>query len=112
MVRREDELFHETQETSVVKKKRNARTDVGGLHYCVVKTDANGNALLQSFLSKLFKRKKTYRRCGENGEKKYVCFFNVICSRGGTRRNLCFQVEHCQHADKNSSRNNGSSIST
>ena len=29
---------------------------------------------------------------------KYVCFFNFICTRGCTRRDLCFHVDIYQHA--------------
>ena len=32
--------------------------------------------------------------------KKNVYFFNMICSRGCTRWNLCLHVEYCQHADQ------------
>ena len=35
---------------------------------------------------------------GNTGKK---CFFSrIICSRCCTRRNLCFHVENCQHADR------------
>ena len=40
----------------------------------------------------------SYRRYWENG-KTNVCFC-IICSHGCTRRNLCFHVENCRHADQ------------
>ena len=61
----------------------------------------NGNAMLQSFLSKLFKKEigiLSYRRYGESG--KNMCFEKIICWRDCTRRNLYFRVENCQHADQ------------
>ena len=33
-------------------------------------------------------------------QEKNVCFSRIICSRCCTRRNLCFHVENCQHADQ------------
>ena len=67
------------------------------------KTDDKGNAMLQSFLSKLFKKEIGWRysrtaAMEKRGEK--VCFVRIICSRCCTRRNLRFHVENCQHADQ------------
>ena len=59
--------------------------------------------MLQSFVSKLqYKNKKTTEDTlvppweKRGGGKS--CFFYLICSRDGTRRNLCFHVGTCQHA--------------
>ena len=84
-----------------LKKKKTKKTCLGGS-----KTDGNENAMLQSFLSKLFPKEtcwsyaRTAATCmGKTG--KNVCFFRVIYSRCCcTRRNLRFHVENCQHVDK------------
>ena len=48
-----------------------------------LKIDDNGNAMLQSFLSKLLQKKKRMKirryRHGENGTNMFV-FFRIICS--------------------------------
>ena len=65
------------------------------------KTD-NGNAMLQSFLSKLPKLKPPDDSLvpplwGKRG-KKTCLFFNIIRSRCCTRRSLYFNVENIEHA--------------
>ena len=68
-----------------------------------IKTDDNGNATFQSYLSKLSKTKPSegYARTAAMGNTgKNVCFPRSICSRCCKRRNLCFHVENCQHADR------------
>ena len=63
-------------------------------------TDNNGNAMLQSFLPILSGNKSDEDTRTEKTGGGKCLFFNVICSRGCTRRNLCFQFENCQHADQ------------
>ena len=67
------------------------------------KTDDNGNALFQSYLSKLLKKKTAEDTLVPplwGTREKNVCFSRIICSRCCTRRNLRFHVENCQHADQ------------
>ena len=67
-----------------------------------IEADANGNTMLQSFVSRLFKEKSAEDTLvpplWEKRNKKSVFIF--ICSLGCTRRNLCFHVENCQHPDQ------------
>ena len=67
------------------------------------KTGDNGNAMFQSYLSKIFKKKPvedTLVPLLWGTREKNVCFTRIICSRCCTRRNLRFHVENFQHADQ------------
>ena len=76
-------------------------------------TDDTGNAMIQSFLSKLFKKEigRRYSRTVAKREKKMGLIY-IICSRGCARRHLCFHVENCQHATQKSSPDDRPSITT
>ena len=66
-------------------------------------TDANGNPMLRSFFSKLFKEEigsRYTRTASIRKTEKKSCFLYIIFSGGCTRRNLRFHVENCQHTDK------------
>ena len=76
-------------------------------------TDDNGNAMFQSYLSKLFNRLKirSYRRYGEHGKKVFVFqgLFVHAAVRGGT---CAFTFKIVNTLVKNSSRDDRPSIST
>ena len=80
------------------------------------KTDDNGNAMFQSFLSKLFNKNKrqkirSYRRYGQNGNKMFV--FLGLFARAAVRGGTCaFMLKSVNTLIKNSSRDDRPSIST
>ena len=81
----------------------------------ILKTDGNGNAMLQSFLSKLRNWLKilSYRRYGENGRKKNVCLLLILLVHAATRGGIrTFTLKMVNTLIKNSSRDDRPSIST
>ena len=78
-----------------------------GKNKAYTRTYDNGNAMFQSYLSKLFIKETgpRYARTAAMGNTGKKCSFKkknnnrIICSRCCTRRNLRFHVENCQHAD-------------
>ena len=84
--------------------------------WCYLKTNDNGNAMFQSYLSELFTKEngckiRSYRRYGEHGKKMFV-FLGLFVHAAVRGRTCAFTVKIVNTLIKNSSRDDRPSIST